>query len=282
MAVHLEDLVVGNLYTRVDLARLWGYRGHQAIARGVVTPSGGGTIILFVTQEKQASLTQYRDYINGDHLHWEGEKGRGSDRRIARSPQTGEEVHLFFREIHHTPFRYHGRIFITEFNERAERPSRFVFKLEHDLGPEDDIESAEQALAALPTTERDAVVRARVGQGRFREDLFAYWKGCAVTGVTRPELLRASHIKPWRTSTNEERLSQFNGLLLLPQYDHLFDRGFITFEESGKIAISPAVRSLSTDSLGIVSSARLKAVEREHLPFLEYHHSQVFLDSVDE
>lgn len=276
-----EALDVGARYTRPQLARMWGYERHNAIARGVFTPAGGGYIIIFVTREKQASLTQYEDYLNGDCLHWEGEKGHGSDLRIARSHETGEEVHLFYRDIHHTPFTYFGKILPLRFRQRSKRPSEFRFQLTHDLGPEDDVARRAEQLESLAPTERESVVKARMGQGQFRQDLLDLWGGCAITDIRRPELLRASHIKPWRWSSNPERLDPHNGLLLLPQYDHLFDRGYITFDERGVLIVSPAIKTVPPARLGINHESRLRRIESQHLPFLEYHFSQVFLKHVD-
>lgn len=270
-------LELGRLYTRPRLAELWGYESYHAIARGVVTPSESDCILLFVTREKQETLTQYRDFLSGDRLHWEGEQAHGSDTRIARAHETGEEIHLFYRDVHHTPFRYQGQILVTSFIRRSDRPSGFIFELVHDLSAADDISRHEAELTEADQTERDALIRARVGQGEFREALLRMWGRCAVTGIDRPDLLRASHIKPWRFSSNEERLSQFNGLLLLPQYDHLFDRGYITFDEGGKLEASPAITSLPADRLGVDFGARIARVTEEHRPFLQYHHDEVFI-----
>lgn len=277
MAFDASTLEVGRLYTRPQLAELWGYEGFQALARGVFTPSGQDNIVLFVTRQKQDSLTQYDDFISGDRLHWEGEKGHGTDDRLAKSPTTGERVHLFFRDIHHTPFRYYGELQLLEFIQRTESPSKFVFQLLHDLSAEDDIKRFEADVEQLDITEREAVIQARRGQGRFRADLLDLWKGCAVTGLEPPDLLRASHIKPWRSSTNEERLNRFNGLLLLPQYDHLFDRGYISFDQKGRLAPSPAISTLPPDRLGIDPGARLRTLSSEHRPFLDYHREEVFM-----
>jgi putative restriction endonuclease len=57
--------------------------------------------------------------------------------------------------------------------------------------------------------------------------------------VTNPIHLVASHCKPWRDSSNEERINGENGLLLTPTIDHLFDRGFIGFEDNGTLILSP-------------------------------------------
>jgi len=82
-------------------------------------------------------------------------------------------------------------------------------------------------------TQREALVQARIGQGRFRADVTRLWgKGevCALTGIALPELLIASHIKPWRESSNEERLDPANGLLLAAHADKLFDRHLLSFD----------------------------------------------------
>src|SRR5262249_31488328 len=71
----------------------------------------------------------------------------------------------------------------------------------------------------LSASDREAVIRARVDQGRFRQSLVDYWARCAVTGCEEIALLRASHIKPWAEASLPERLSLYNGLLLSPALD---------------------------------------------------------------
>src|SRR5207248_1999952 len=89
-------------------------------------------------------------------------------------------------------------------------------------------------------TTKQALVDARIGQGAFRSAILGRWNHrCAVTGSTTLEVIRASHIKPWRASTNEERLDPSNGLPLAASLDALFDAGLISFEDSGRLLISP-------------------------------------------
>lgn len=90
----------------------------------------------------------------------------------------------------------------------------------------------------LSETEKQQLVQARRGQGKFRAAVLAIEPRCRVTGVAVPELLRASHIKPWRDSDNRERLDGNNGLMLAPHVDVLFDRGFISFSDDGKVLVS--------------------------------------------
>lgn len=276
MPFDLSPLVIGRLYARPELAALWGYAGHQAIGKGVFTPRGGGYIVLFVTRQKQRSLPQYQDFLSGDYLHWEGEAGHSNDARVASAPSKGEEIHLFYRDIHHTPFRYFGPLHLVNFVHETTRPSRAIFRLVHDLSSADDLVTHRPELEVVPETERQQLVKARLGQGEFRERVLGYWRSCAVTEIPNPDLLRASHIKPWRDSSNQERLDPFNGLLLLPQYDHLFDRGYITFDDRGALIPSPAITTLPAERLGIDFGASLRRVEDGHLQYLEFHRNEIF------
>jgi hypothetical protein len=133
----------------------------------------------------------------------------------------------------------------------------------------------------LRDTEKQALIKARRGQGLFRQNVTRIEHFCRVTRVDRPEHLIASHIKPWRESDNQERLFEGNGLLLTPTIDHLFDRGFISFENDGKLLISPVAHEESMNKMGIVTErvvnvGRFEGPQRE---FLEFHRTNVFLKS---
>lgn len=132
-------------------------------------------------------------------------------------------------------------------------------------------------------TEREVLVKARLGQGKFRADLVATWrKGevCALTGLAVPEMLNASHIKPWRESSNEELLDPMNGLLLAAHADKLFDRFLMSFEESrGRFTsvLNPRLRTavsmlglksgmaLDTSHLGFTNEGRFRQYMEQHL-----------------
>lgn len=135
-----------------------------------------------------------------------------------------------------------------------------------------------QRLAAITTTEVEAVVRQRIGQELFREALLEYWDGrCAVTGLDMPELLRASHAKPWKDATDTERLDVHNGLLLAVHLDALFDQGLLAFQDNGTALISPQLPVAARVTLGIETSAPpLRRVSDGHQPYLQYHREQVF------
>lgn len=133
--------------------------------------------------------------------------------------------------------------------------------------------------AKLPrTTEAERLVIQRIGQDIFRQGLLDYWEGrCAITGLAVPELLRASHIKPWAAcETDAERLDVYNGLLLAPHLDAAFDRGFITVADSGEVIVSPALSSRARHALGLIETISLQAPLTGHRNYLPWHRERVF------
>jgi hypothetical protein len=128
----------------------------------------------------------------------------------------------------------------------------------------------------LEQTEKERLISARVGQGWFRDGLISYWKKCAITKCDEITLLRASHIKPWRYSSNKEKLDLYNGLLLSPNLDLLFDKGFISFKENGEIAISRKLSSINALKLGVSKNMKID-IDQRHVPYLKWHKKNVFL-----
>lgn len=136
-----------------------------------------------------------------------------------------------------------------------------------------------QEKAKLPqSTEAERWVVQRVGQGLFREALLTYWQGrCCVTGLAVSGLLRASHIKPWaKCVTDDERLDVFNGLLLAPHVDALFDAGWISFADDGMLLPSAALLGAAREQLGVNLGWQVKALTPEHLPYLAFHRKHEF------
>ena len=128
----------------------------------------------------------------------------------------------------------------------------------------------------LSSSEREAIVKARVGQGRFRQSLIEYWSACTVTGCKDDTLLRASHIKPWSKTTLEEKIDLYNGLLLSPALDACFDSGYVSFDDEGRILISERLAADDARVLGINYKMRLRQVEPRHKKYLAFHREHVF------
>lgn len=121
-------------------------------------------------------------------------------------------------------------------------------------------------------TERQQLIAARIGQGKFRADLLKYWgQRCAVSNSGVPEVLIASHIKPWTLSTNEQRLDPYNGVLLAAHIDRLFDRGLISFSDQGELLSSKALPVPELARLGLTDQSRLRRIEPAHTVYLAEH-----------
>lgn len=138
----------------------------------------------------------------------------------------------------------------------------------------DDLKAVE-TMASVSETERERLAKARVGQGIFRQRVLEIDPICRVTGVSDRKLLRASHIKPWRDCSNEERLDGANGLMLSPHIDLLFDRHLITFEDDGNLFISPSLdpEVLSLWKISSLKVARPLTENQAH--YMEIHRKQL-------
>ncbi len=133
----------------------------------------------------------------------------------------------------------------------------------------------------ITETNRQAIVLARRGQGLFKKRVMELEHACRITGVTREEHLRASHCKPWRDADNDERLDGENGLLLTPSMDHLFDRGFIGFENNGQTIVSPVAHQESLMRMGLnpLNPPNVGSFSSGQRRYLEYHRNNVLLCS---
>ncbi len=131
-----------------------------------------------------------------------------------------------------------------------------------------------------PRTETETTRAARLKQSKFRRDLLDRHNGrCVLTQIDMPELLRASHIKPWAKSSHKERVDPENGLLLAVHLDGLFDKGLISFDENGKILISEAVTPLARTALGLKTEWHLEATGPMQSEYMRYHRTQVFVEA---
>lgn len=144
----------------------------------------------------------------------------------------------------------------------------------------------EQLLARIETdsnlsaTEKIDLKKSRRGQGSFRRSLLHLQDACRVTGIRNSALLIASHIKPWRSCKSSfERLDGYNGLLLSPDVDYLFDKGLISFENSGEILLSSKLHKSDLERLGIslLPSHPQSEFHQNYNVYLEHHRCNVFL-----
>jgi predicted restriction endonuclease len=155
--------------------------------------------------------------------------------------------------------RFYLRLFVDYFG-REEHPSVEV--------------EVEEKIEAEPisTTEKEQLSKARIGQGKYRQDLLDQCPFCPITMVSDDRLLIASHIKPWAKSDDREKLDPKNGFMFTPTYDYLFDRGFISFTDDKKMLVSPWLSKMTCSKLSLVDQrlyTQLPTEGRTH--YLAYH-----------
>ena len=126
---------------------------------------------------------------------------------------------------------------------------------------------------------KEVTIKQRVNQSFFRKAvLTSYGYACCITGLNTVSLLIASHIKPWRSANNSERISSENGILLSPLYDKLFDRGYITFSNDKRVSISNWLSRQVKERIGIKENQffQFLPINDARANYLEYHRSTVF------
>lgn len=160
---------------------------------------------------------------------------------------------------------YYIRLFIDYFGE-----SVHPYAIEQEVDKiTDDIDTTQE--------EKKNLIKARVGQGKYRRALLEECPICPITLISDDRLLIASHIKPWVDSDDKEKTDPKNGFMFTPTFDLLFDRGFITFTDDKKIIISPWLSKMTLSRLNIAPEKKypmLPTEGREH--YLKYHRGEIY------
>ena len=223
---------------------------------------------------------QLQSFSNREFFTLENAVGEKDTARyyIRSKPKGG--IYKYFRNIMLPIISYVSILKI----KNAEGKTFFFFRphLSYSFNPyyhprkegqvEEEIEQRE-----LPEFEKERLVKARYGQGPYREKLLKESAECVITRVNDERVLRASHIKPWSVSNDQEKVDHNNGLVLTPTYDQLFDQGFITFEDDGKIVISPYISPLNIKKLNLASGRKYHVLPTpKRKAYLAYHREHIF------
>ncbi|MEW4108339.1 HNH endonuclease [Bacillus thuringiensis] len=167
--------------------------------------------------------------------------------------------------------------FLFKLIEKKNGYTRDEFQIE-DKGEEQFIKKFEKYLDSpivLEKTERELIIKSRIGQSAFKKALLAIERKCRLCEVTDERFLIASHIKPWSQSNNQERLDVNNGLLLCPNHDALFDKGYISFDKDGSILISDSLDEATNIVLNIngIMNIRMNESQQE---YIEWHRENAY------
>lgn len=285
---------VGALYNR--RAQIHALLGGQQQG-GISTPKDSPVIIAF-TGEAGVSHG-YRDFWDDDeifHYFGEGQLGNmrytGGNHAIEKHVSDGKKLILFQMMGKGRPYRYLGEfVRLSSYTQpntpdtKGDPRDAIVFRLQsvetnEGFGLFEDelvIAQAKPAVDAQETA-RKSLVEVRTKQRLFRERLIGVEKGCRLTGIEDLRFLRASHIKPWASSEDDERVDGQNGLLLAPHADLLFDRGWISFESDGKLLVASRLPPQVETALGICLNRgrRCGAFGERQQDYLTFHREILF------
>lgn len=139
----------------------------------------------------------------------------------------------------------------------------------------EEIEVGEEAYGSY-NNEVERKIKVRVTQGKFRDSLLKRDKKCVICGLDIELLLVASHIKPWSNANDYEKQDENNGILLCANHDALFDKGYISFDDYGKIYISKLIDKDSYKMLNINEAISIKINENQD-KYMEYHRQNILM-----
>ncbi|WP_243765237.1 HNH endonuclease [Bacillus arachidis] len=245
----------------------------------------------------------YDDRVDGEIYHYTGmgqtgdQKMSGQNLTLAESDQNGVEIH-FFEVMKQREYTYRGQVELAgapyqDQQKGQDERQRLVWifplrlkdsnvkftKLSSTTNGKQELQDEFkeiQQVENLPIsiTEKERLIKSRIGQGKFKKLLLGRECKCALCGVTDPRVLIASHIKPWSESTNEERLDVNNGLLLCPNHDALFDKHLISFDGRGKIVISETLNEMVRTFMNLNDRMQVN-LTAEQLNYMQDHLKQL-------
>jgi 5-methylcytosine-specific restriction protein A len=291
---------VGALYSRRE--DIHGRLGGQRQG-GISTPIKSPFVVLFTGEAgAQHGYHDHWEEENGEnilHYYGEGQEGDMQDvrgnRAIREHVATGRRLLLFQSMGKGQPYRFLGEFkFLTAYprhdvpDTRGRPRKAIIFKLqpvEDEFDPFQKERDESPSLIDLSATASRQLTEIRLKQSLFKRRLLNVEKQCRLTGVADLRFLRASHIKPWaRCMEGKERIDGANGLLLTPHADLLFDRGWITFEDNGKLIRSSHLPSEVTRKIGLdlTNGRHCGGFSDRQKAYLEFHREAVFEKSINE
>lgn len=289
-AVATVGYVVGALYNRQrDIHARYGGQWQS----GIVTPRNAPLVVVFTSS---AGLQHgYFDYWDEDGVfHYFG-AGQEGDMQFVRGNSAlrdhvreGKQL-LVFQALGGGVHRFLGEFVCVGFDivpgirdRNGDLRNAIVFRLRpvHDEIGEELVAGPVPFLdlESVDATVRQVLNTVRTKQDLFRRRLTTVERGCRLTNVYDLRFLRASHIKPWAASDDRERVDRNNGLLLTPSADLLFDHGWISFEDRGRLLVADGLPAEVSQKVGLdLSKGRdCGAFTAEQMVFLEYHRDCVF------
>jgi hypothetical protein len=276
---------INKIYKRSELHIQYGGNGQSGIANCAGHP------FIFIFTGKAGEQHGYEDgWDEENYFNYTGEGQNGDmtftkgNRALRDHQKNGKAVYLFESQSKGL-WRFVEQVELVDYSYFPTPDSAghirqgIKFKFRSSTGQSVNAKGAPRISRNYnkpDKTERKGLVTSRVGQGWYRRELITRWDGkCAVTNCSRTDILIASHIVAWKGATDAERLDIDNGILLSPTYDALFDKHLISFDEQGKIVISPLLNPNTLAQLRISGEERITGLTEGNLRYLERHRARM-------
>ncbi len=306
----IDNLIIGNLYTKKDLTTLIREPNLRNVREGVYKCKNSNHYLLFVTldKSKKAPDKKYNDYFYDTNFHWDSQPRQHINTNIIQQIVANELTPVLFIRLFDKvknitqPFHYAGRLRFSDYDPKTAKPVHIIFDAIDYIEDLDEAHPMQKIYRWKPMhssvstsvvpimpnpknpynykepniTERKGLVTCRVAQGWYRNQLIEKWSStCPVTYCDRIEILIASHIKRWSESSDFEKKDVDNGILLSPSIDALFDKYLVSFNDDGSLIISKEIRD-DLPKLGISENAKIDINEgmKKYLA----HHRKKFFD----
>lgn len=267
---------LNKVYTRKDIGEILGTstKGGKWTT-GYTTFNDELYIFATIDGAGRTGHNYHNRFLENDILEWYGKTNSQINQPlIKRIINNDIKVYIFIRYNDKPQFTYIGLGKCIKYFD--ESPVRIYFDYEKrnlELLKDENIKKIED-LENISITEKESIIKSRIGHSKLKEILLNNEKKCQLCDVKREELLIASHIKPWSKSTSQERLDLNNVLLLCPLHDSLFDKGFISFDDKGKIIISGILSKNDILSLNINENLKINLKE-DQKKYMKYHRENI-------
>lgn len=278
-----HGFAVGAVYRRVeDIHSRLGGQWRS----GISTPTTSPYVILFTS--RQGRQHGYYDHYDDEGRFCYFGHGQVGDMQMQagnkaiRDHRKNGKALLVFLALGGGGHRFMGEFVYEDHYVAPGIPDRngdarnaIVFRLQpvHDEVSDEDYMPLIPPNQGVGNTERYALTKVRTQQGLFRRRVSTVERGCRLTGIEDLRFLRASHIKPWSQSSDAERVDRSNGLLLTPSADLLFDHGWLSFQNDGRLILANQLPSKVEDKLGLdlEEGRNCGSFTEEQSGFLAYH-----------
>lgn len=307
-----EKLILGDKYSKKQLSELLDQPTLSLVREGVFSCKNSPSYLLFVDLEKKGKEERFHfdDFFEEDFFHWDSQTTQHIDSPKIKEIVSGDrKTFLFVRVVQKIknvtqPFVYCGRLEYQSYEEGTSKPVHIIFQ-NTDYDDYTDNEDLQDIYLWSPDkigkttkskiskkgiissrrkqnykkpneTERKGLVTSRVGQGYYRKQIIEKWKGkCPITNIDVKSILISSHIVPWSQSTDEERLDVNNGILLSPNFDSLFDKHLISFQDNGEILVSKKISNQNKINLNLKDEIRIP-IDEKMIPYLKRHREKFY------